>query len=72
MAIFIGSDYNEWTLHLVNDETDVEGMDRIACGLSWSGCTVHSNKTIYMIGLDGCVLWHEIYHAMGNLKHLDC
>jgi len=74
MSVFVpvddnNADWDIWTLKLVESEFDASGLDRQACGLMWSGCTLWGANTIYVIGTGGCNLWHELYHARGHMEH---
>jgi len=62
-------DWDIWNLILVEDEDDVKGLDRMLCGPVWSGCYSRTTHNIYVIGTNGCNLWHEIWHASGHIEH---
>ena len=67
----INDGYDIWKLNLIESSNDINGLDRLACGSSFAGCTIGMTKTIYITGNYGCLLWHELWHAYGHSEHYD-
>ena len=63
MTIFVqvDDDYKEVQLVLVESEMDLPKLDRITCGLSFSGCAL-TDKIYLVYSFNN--LWHEIKHHM--------
>lgn len=59
--------YDQLQLVIVESEMELPKWERIACGLSFSGCYVAGK--IYMTGWNSDTYWHEVRHHIEGDFH---